>query len=524
MKHLPLIPVEPVRRMDANKRARLREANRKNRIRRQRDGHSYYAKNRTEILRQAAKARIRKSLGDRRQTRYNEIGTTMKTITASLCSRQRSVREAYRYLQEICSSIGNNGHTVVAATGITLDFDNVAPVTRPAASGGTIRKISIPAISVSDTLANSIEEATTLCHHYDLLIKELGARSVDWRRTFANNPDVEPLLKECAATIRKLRVVYNRNIKKLSTVSDKLIPEKFRAICDTLSSAITNNINYDSFQEAYVTTKSGTATTITYELELQGLSVGDSYAENYFIVISLVSDSGTEQVSCHATTHQEAEVPGSYDVGQSFATTAQALEIVDTLMELDSFDAHLYDTPLDVNEKSIDLSAYKAKILKLELNKASQTLELHTKTLMTQAQLNPILEAIMGQFPKSIPVGKVKFRTFAEQVISFSATKPPMLDDLPVVVMEISPGKFAVSIRTDVNKEQTIPTIAKKVVRTVKGSVLGDIATSDIRSVVTFRLTGTRRTDIKQMREFIEGMSEHLNPAQVKKVRKALGV
>lgn len=517
MKHRPLLPVEPVKRMDANKKARLRENNRKYRIQRQRKSAMYYAKNRTELLRQAAKTRIRKSLGDRRQTRYNEIGYTMKTITASLCQRQRSIREAHRYLQLVCASLD----PVLGATGITLDFGDT-PVERPKSGAGTVRAVRIPPVDIAPTLANSISEATQLCQHYDSLIKELSARSVDWRRTFADNPDVEPLLRECATTIRKLRSVYNRTIKKLATVSTKLVPAKFEAMCSTLSAAITSHLTYDGFEEAYVTTRSGEATVITYELEIKGLSVGDHYAEQYFIVLSLVSED--ERVSLHATTHQEAEVPGSYDVGQSFSTTAQALEIIDTLMELDSFDAHLYDTPLDVNEKAIDLSAYKSKILKLELNKGTQTLELYAKSVMTQAQLNPILEAVMAQFPKSIPVGKVKFRTYAEQQFSFSAKTPPMLDDLPVLLSEVSPSKFVASIRVDANQVAGIPATAKKVLRAIKGSALGDIDQSEVRSVVTFRLTGTRRTDIKQLREFIEGMSEHLNPIQVKKVRKALGV
>lgn len=512
MKHLPLKPTQPRTRMDSKKKAELREDTRKHKTRRKSYNKQYYAKNKREILRWAKKARERRLHGDHRLTRYNQIaGEQMKTVSSELSTRHRTTNEARRYLDGVKS--------MLTTASITLDLDKLS-------GGGGSKSVrptktyNVPRIEVDDDTNIILTELTIKMQAYDNLIRELGARLVDWRRVFSKSADVKPLLTEGAATLKRVKSTYTKLVTRLNALTESLVPERFDTLCASLYQTLAEGLQYEYLKDSYVATSMGDALRISYEIEVIGLSVGDNYTDSYYIVVTLVqSETAT---SLHLTTHQEAEVPGTYDVGQSFNTLNGALELVDTLMELDHFDVQLYDTPLDIKD-DIDLGDYKKDILKFGINTGTQTLELHTMRFMDDEALEPILEAVLAQFPKSIPLGKVRIKTFAQQTFSLTSMTEPDFGELPVSVVQQSDNKWLIESRDVIAKVNAVKANLKKALTIAKR--LGEVSTpQSVYTVAQFRLTGTKRTDLKQLREFVTNLGEHLNPRQIRSVRKALGI
>lgn len=510
MKHLPLKPIQQRVRMDSQKRMELREHNRKNRAKRRAYNKQYYARNKGQILQWAKKARARRIRGDHRLTRYQQIaGTTMKLISSEMTNRHRTVNEARKYLQMV--------ERQLTTASITLDLDKLSSNGKPAERPS--KTFRVDRIELDDDVQTIVQELTLKIQAYDSLIRELSARLVDWRRSFSKNAEVTPLLKEGAATLKRVRATYSKMVMRLNSVSESMVPTKFDNVCSSLYQALADNLNYEGLEDSYITTVLGDTLRITYEIEISGLSVGDNYTDKYYIVVTLVqSETST---SLHLTTHQEAETPGTYDVGRSFNTLSGALELVDTLMELDHFDVQLYDTPLDFNQ-SIDLGDYKKDILKFGINSGTQTLELHTMHFMDDDALTPILEAVTAQFPKSIPLGKVRIKTFAQQTFTLKGDEPDF-GELPVAVVQQAEGRWLIEARDVVAKVNAVKATIRKALTIAKK--YGEVSTPQkVYTVAQFRLTGTKRTDIAPLREFVNNLSEHLNPSQIKSVRKALGI
>lgn len=264
---------------------------------------------------------------------------------------------------------------------------------------------------------------------------------------------------------------------------------------------------------------------VTHTIELKDFQTRDgSSVPSYYIVVSL--HQGADGVSTHVTTLQEPETFGTYDLGPSFTGTDGALQTIDTLLDLDRFDAHLYDVPIPaVDTEKMDLGEHRKLVDNFSLNKVSQTLELRTTKYLPKDKLTVLLEAVMAQFPQSLRLGKVRFSTTIECVLT-GTTKAnrPITEDVvgDAQYNELNGGKFEVRVISDSLSGIKLDT--NRLVTRLKTYSVTPVEAGVPHNLVSFRMTGNKRTDIRHLREFVNNLDTYLTPKQIYSVRKALGV
>lgn len=470
---------------------------------------------------------------------------------------ERNPNEAIAWLKKVQKFTGDiiNYNVVSIETSSTsrtrtkvINLENLKPEPSDFSGGGKVpnnfrvspivhsqHSISLPNIptlesGASQALVRSSQEYRQL----QALYQDVNAKAVEWKTLWAANPHMKKLHVEIEVTKQGIKEALLSLRRKMNSEAKKYCPTKLQSNLNEIFDYVKQIPAAKHLRNMEVNFPNGEDTTIINyrtSFKLSNLKAHNKTIPNYIIVVTYVVDTKSKTALGHITTMMELD-PNA-ELGASFKTVPQAIDALNTYLDLDKLDTDinvLPFPPVNVTKESIGLDS----IYDVELDPDTDRLTVRTNQYLDDEGQEEILMRILRYIPDylkrhqlRIDIGIEAYARIAPISDRHKKTKlvTALNEQFPNVNMRhigattSSDSDIYIKTASFKNANQFLPQLKRGI---VKNGVA--IKESNVRNVFTFAVGAGKRSDIRGLRSFIESISEDLSPEQVLKVRRSLGV
>lgn len=399
-------------------------------------------------------------------------------------------------------------------------------------SQDAIRLPTIPTFSSGTTqdLSRSSNEYKQL----QALYLDVNAKAVEWKTLWSSNPHMKKLNAEIETTKTGIKEALITLRRKMNSEAKKHCPTKIQSNLDEIYDYIKQIPATKHAKNMEVSFPKGEDTSIVnYRMsyKLSGLRTSSRVIPTYIIVVTYVVDINSKTALGHLTTMMELD-PNA-ELGGSFKTVTQAIDLLNTYLDLDKLDTDinvLPFPPIKIDKESIGLDV----IYDVELDRDTERLTVRTDEYLSDEGQEEILMRILRHIPDHLKSHQLRIDVSIEAFVRIPYIgdrhkKTELMSKLYDLFPDANIRSIGATASSDMDvylkrasfrsANQDLPALKRMV--TKQGVTVKE---SNVRNVFTFAVGAGKRSDVRALRSFIQSISEELAPEQVLKVRRALGV
>lgn len=366
------------------------------------------------------------------------------------------------------------------------------------------------------------------------LYQDINSKALEWETLWSTNPHMKKLHVEIDITKRSIKDAFVTLRRKINSEAKKYCPTKVQSNLNEIFDYVKQIPAEKHLRNMEIIFPNGEDTTvINYRtsFKLQNLKSMNKVIPSYIIVVTYVVDTKSKTALGHIATMME--VDPNADLGASFKTVAQAIDALNTYLDLDKLDTDinvLPFPPLGITKEKIGLDT----IYDVELDPDTDRLIVRTTEFLDDEGQEEILMRILRYIPDYLKRHQLRIDVAIEVYVKIA----PIADrhkkaKLTTALSEQFPNinmrhiGATTSSDTDIFIKTASFKTANQFLPQLKRSVVKNgvpIKGANVRNVFTFAVGAGKRSDIRGLRSFIQSISDDLTPEQVLKVRRALGV
>lgn len=424
--------------------------------------------------------------------------------------------------------------------------DSASPEKKPRTSKLNIKhsshKISIPRMSSFNSGdSQDIADDARKYRQTFSLYQDLKTREVEWKSLWSDNPHLDKLLAELTVTQSTIREALLSLRRKLSSFVGKYCPVKLMNMASDIEVAI-KEFNYSKLntnREVIFPNENDTNIVhFKFKYKISNLKTHNvRVIPTYIIAITFVVDIADKSAQCFLTTMMENE-PNA-DLGGSFSTTAEALDLLHTYLDLDKIDLDVVgvipfpEIPA-LNKESLE-SEYVGSV---DIDPDTKRLYVRTTKFLPDAEQEELLYSIMRHIPEHLRSGQLRVDVGVEAFVTIGPvtdrTKRASLiegvgeyfDNVQLRSVEPSSAsdlEFYIKTLSFRVANQEVPKLKRYLARQSL-IVRSDKSSYGVRNVFSFAIGAGKRSDLRALRTFVDSISEEFEPEVVLKIRRVLGI
>lgn len=468
----------------------------------------------------------------------------------------RNPNEAIEYLrtiQDFMAKIVNYNAVSIATSSLTkvrvINLDNLEPVSGVSISPTSRSKSSLGITRSSDTITlprvasfgdSDFQHLLRVTKEYKQSIsiyRDLTDKKAEWAVLWANNTRLEKLMAELDDTLVSIREALQSLRRKMTESSKHYCPIRVLGIVADIEkyiSSIPHERVVKSVEVTFPDDQDPTIVSYRFAFKLVKMKTHSTKTlKQYIIAITYIVNTRAKTATGYMNTMLELD-PNA-DLGGSFRTAENAIDLLNTYMDLDKIDVNPGLLPFpnipSLNKDNLGMDV----IDTLDLDPDTNRLYVRTNRFLDAEEQDDVLHVVLQHIPDYLKHGQLRIDIAVEAFAQLSpigdrnsrhefiSKTTAEFDNSSIRHLGTSPtSPLEVYIKAIGFKvaNQELPLLKRHVVK-YPGVTLKK---SGIRNVFSFAVGAGKRSDIRSLRKFIDSISEELPPESVIKVRKALGV
>lgn len=369
------------------------------------------------------------------------------------------------------------------------------------------------------------------------IYRDLNDKRAEWSVLWANNPHLEKLMVELDATIVGIREALQSLRRKMTSSAKHYSPLRVQTIVSEVETYIKSIPHEQIAKSVEVTFPDETDPTIVsyrYAFKLMKMKTHSTKVmKQYIIAITYIVNTQDKTATGHLYTMMELD-PNA-DLGGSFKTAEDAIELLNTYLELDRIDVNPGLMPFP-NIPSLTKDGLGMDVIEsLDIDQDTNRLYVRTNQFLDTEEQDEVLHVVLQHIPDYLKHGMLKIDVAVEAYVSINPVsdrnkRMQFIRDVSAEFDNTNVRNLGTQASSEL--EVYIKAIgfkaANSILPTLKRFIVKHPATtvrkSGIRNVFSFAVGAGKRSDVRALRKFIDSISEELPPESVMKVRKALGV
>lgn len=398
-------------------------------------------------------------------------------------------------------------------------------------------KLSIPRmVSFDAGDSQSITKDSRTYRQTFALYHDLVNKEVEWKSLWADNPHLDKLLAELQNTQATIREALLSLRRKLSSFVKQYCPVKLANMATEIELSL-REFNYDKFSSnrevVFPNEDDLNVVHFKYKYRLVNLKTHSvNIIPQYIVVVTFVVDIHAKTAECYLTTMMENE-PNA-DLGGSFSTTTEALDLLHTYLDLDKIDLDVVGVLPFPEIPSLTKESLESEfVASLDLDPDTKRLYIRTNKFLPNVEQEELLYSIMRHIPEHLRSGQLRVDVGTEAYVIVSPItdrkrRADILNDLmdsfdTVMMRSIEPSQasdldFYIKTLSFRVANQEVPKLKRFLARKSLG-----IREYGVRNVFSFAVGAGKRSDLRALRSFIDSISEEFDPEVVLKIRRAVG-
>lgn len=369
------------------------------------------------------------------------------------------------------------------------------------------------------------------------IYRDLNDKRAEWSVLWANNPHLEKLMAELEATIVGIREALQSLRRKMTSSAKHYSPLRVQTIVADVEKYI-KSIPHEQIAKSVEVTfpneQDPTIVSYRYAFKLMKMKTHSTKVmKQYIIAITYIVNTDEKTATGYLNTMMELD-PNA-DLGGSFKTAEDAIDLLNTYMELDRIDVNPGLLPFP-NIPSLTKEGLGLDVVdSLDIDQDTNRLYVRTNQFLDTEEQDEILHVVLQHIPDYLKHGMLKIDIAVEAFVQLN----PVTDRNKRMqfIRDVGSEFDNTNIRhlgTQANSELEVYTKtigfkdANSTLPALKRFIVKHPATtvrkSGVRNVFSFAVGAGKRSDVRALRKFIDSISEELPPESVMKVRKALGV
>ena len=468
----------------------------------------------------------------------------------------RNPNEAIEYLknvQEFMASIVNYNAVSITTSSTSkvrvINLENLEPAggsafspsSKPKSNMGITRSsdtINLPRVSAfGDSDFQHLLRITKEYRQSISIYRDLNDKKAEWGVLWANNPHLEKLMMELENTLVTIREALQSLRRKMTTSAKHYCPIRVQTIISDIEkyiSSIPHERTVKSVEVTFPDEQDPTIVSYRYAFKLVKMKThSTNVMKQYIIAITYIVNTRTKSATGYLNTMMELD-PNA-DLGGSFRTAEDAVDLLNTYMDLDKIDVNPGLLPFpripNLNVENLGMDV----IDTLDIDPDTNRLYVRTNRFLDVEEQDDVLHAVLQHIPDYLKHGQLRIDIAVEAFVQvapiadrnkrmgfvsdvtseFDNSSVRHLGTTPSTPMEIYIKAIGFKVAN-----QELPLLKRFVVKHPAVTP----KKSGIRSVFSFAVGAGKRSDIRSLRKFIDSISEELPAESVLKVRKALGV
>lgn len=394
----------------------------------------------------------------------------------------------------------------------------------------------IPPIKFKDGDVQAIRKLSIQYRQTQALLADLKMKSLEWKLQWGDNPHMKKLVAELEVTRSVMREALKSVNQSLSNACILYCPLPLlnltTDIQDSLSALPCSSVK-KKLGAKFVDDKFDTV--IFYaNFVIKNLKTHFNHSiPSYIVVVSHVINIPNNSAISHLTTMLEYD--GDHDVGAAFKGVKGAMEVLATLMDLDKIDLDVHSLPfpdIELTPSKIG-DAWVSVIHDIDIDPDTKRLSVRTNKFIPDQDQEELLKSIMVNIPEYLRKGNLRIDSAVEAFVIVNAPsnrhdQSGLFDAIRDKVSGVKPRystashniiEYYVKDFSFKNANRNSPLLRKAAI-----AARATVKSYGTRNVFTFGVGISGRTDIRALRAFIDSLSDKLDPKQILKVRKSLGV
>ena len=395
--------------------------------------------------------------------------------------------------------------------------------------------ITLPNIPAFDSGATqALVRSSQEYRQLQSLYQDVNAKAIEWKTLWAANPHMKKLHVEIDVTKQGIKEALLSLRRKMNSEAKKYCPTKLQSNLNEIFDYIKQIPADKHLRNMEINFPNGEDTTVVQyrtSFKLQNLKSLNKVIPNYIVVVTYVVDLNSKTALGHITTMMELD-PNA-ELGASFKTVPQALDALNTYLDLDKLDTDinvLPFPPVNITKESIGLDT----IYDVDLDPDTDRLTVRTNQYLDDEGQEEILMRILRYIPDYLKrhqlridvgieayarIATVNDRHKKTKLVTALNEQFPNINIRHIGATASSDNDVYIKTASFKNANQFLPQLKRSIVK--NGLAVKE---ANVRNVFTFAVGAGKRSDIRGLRAFIESISEDLSPEQVLKVRRSLGV
>ena len=360
-----------------------------------------------------------------------KVLNTIKTLIPVSIEKFRNLREFLRYLdsirdkteddikllqsyERVFSSIRRQ--TLAARGEFTINVDgpgdSAAPRTKKPSKGMHIDSVSLRNIE-------ALQQNFVVVERLNDQLEVLRSLRSQLQYSFQQDKQYATSLTAIETDIRNIQAAIKKAYAFVNRVAKTKLPLKFKEMIDYLKEAIVNmlwNRHESSSERLFIDTYDAQGTQVirfTHYLQLTKL-VNDSdytYDDYWFVVVCEIHNVGDKaEATFSVDTSLVFETPGKIR-GHKFSTTNEAMELIEGMLEADSFSEVLVDTPLNIGKSDFDIDRLKSYEFITDVEIIDDRIVVKLNSKVTQANLEKVHKKIHAELRSLLnPKFRVRYK------------------------------------------------------------------------------------------------------------------
>lgn len=370
------------------------------------------------------------------------------------------------------------------------------------------------------------------------LYRELKSKAVEWNTLWSDNPHLGKLQEELELTVSVIQEALVVMRRKMSETSKQYCPTKVLSTVSGIESYIKSlpaKRLAKSIEVQFPEDTNPLLIQYRFAYKLFDLKTHSTRVlSSYILAITYVVDVAKGSAMGHITTMMEFD-PNA-DIGGSFRTSEDGIDLINTLLDLDRVDLDVNVMPFPaipgLDKDSLGLST----IQSLDVDSDLDRLFVRTNEFLNNEDQDEILHTVLTYIPDHLKHGQLRVEIGVEAYVIVNPISDrhkrselhnlllSTFDNVSIRTVGVgSSSPLEIYIKTNSFKW------ANKNLPPLKRFLIKNGATpksSGIRNVFSFAIGAGNRTDIRALRKFIDAIGDQsgLDPKTIMKVRHAVGI